>query len=60
LWYFPPGIPHTLQATNATENGAEFLLVFPEGNFSEDTTCVRLAPRACAPKADVGGAADSS
>lgn len=27
LWYFPPGIPHTLQATNVTEGGAEFLLV---------------------------------
>ena len=27
LWYFPPGIPHTLQATNISEGGAEFLLV---------------------------------
>lgn len=26
LWYFPPGIPHTLQATNISEGGAEFLL----------------------------------
>ena len=27
LWYFPPGIPHSLQATNDTEEGSEFLLV---------------------------------
>jgi oxalate decarboxylase/phosphoglucose isomerase-like protein (cupin superfamily) len=38
LWYFPPGFPHSLQATNATEDGAEFLLVFPDGAFSDDTT----------------------
>ena len=30
LWFFPPGVPHSLQATNATEDGAEFLLVGPE------------------------------
>jgi quercetin dioxygenase-like cupin family protein len=35
LWYFPPGIPHSLQATNGTKEGAEFLLVFPDGTFSE-------------------------
>ncbi|PCH42517.1 oxalate oxidase [Wolfiporia cocos MD-104 SS10] len=38
LWYFPPGIPHSLQATNQTEDGAEFLLVFDSGDFSEDST----------------------
>jgi oxalate decarboxylase/phosphoglucose isomerase-like protein (cupin superfamily) len=38
LWYFPPGIPHYLQALNTTANGAEFLLVFPSGTFSEDNT----------------------
>ena len=27
LWYFPPGIPHSLQATNDSADGAEFLLV---------------------------------
>lgn len=27
LWYFPAGMPHTLQATNDTAYGAEFLLV---------------------------------
>ncbi|KAH9050370.1 RmlC-like cupin domain-containing protein [Lactarius deliciosus] len=38
LWYFPPGIPHSLQATGDTPDGSEFLLVFPDGNFSEDST----------------------
>ncbi|KAI0926167.1 hypothetical protein AcV5_008697 [Taiwanofungus camphoratus] len=38
LWYFPPGVPHSLQATNQTEDGAEFLLVFDDGDFSEDST----------------------
>lgn len=27
LWYFPAGIPHSLQATATDPNGAEFLLV---------------------------------
>ncbi|GLB42134.1 putative oxalate decarboxylase [Lyophyllum shimeji] len=38
LWYFPAGNPHSLQATNATEDGAEFLLIFDSGAFSEDAT----------------------
>ncbi|KAL0066821.1 hypothetical protein AAF712_006224 [Marasmius tenuissimus] len=38
LWFFPAGIPHSLQATNDTEEGSEFLLIFPEGNFDEDET----------------------
>ncbi|KAF7792076.1 hypothetical protein EIP86_003106 [Pleurotus ostreatoroseus] len=38
LWYFPPGIPHSLQATNDNPDGAEFLLVFDDGSFSEDST----------------------
>lgn len=38
LWYFPPGIPHSLQATNDTKEGSEFLLIFPDGNFSDDDT----------------------
>ncbi|KAH9843579.1 oxalate decarboxylase [Rhodofomes roseus] len=38
LWYFPPGIPHSLQATNETEGGSEFLLVFDNGDFSDQTT----------------------
>jgi hypothetical protein len=51
LWYFPPGFPHYLQAKNSTptsysghassdpnEGGAEFLLVFDSGSFSEEST----------------------
>ncbi|KAI0342831.1 oxalate decarboxylase [Trametopsis cervina] len=37
LWYFPPGMPHSLQAT-ADGNGTEFLLVFDNGKFNEDAT----------------------
>jgi oxalate decarboxylase family bicupin protein len=36
LWYFPSGHPHSLQGLSA--NGTEFLLVFDDGNFSEDST----------------------
>lgn len=35
LWYFPPGIPHSIQAL---AEGAEFLLVFSDGHFSENST----------------------
>lgn len=35
LWYFPPGVPHSIQAL---ESGCEFLLVFDDGNFSEFAT----------------------
>jgi oxalate decarboxylase len=35
LWYFPPGIPHTIQGL---EGGCEFLLVFDDGNFSDLST----------------------
>jgi len=38
IWYFPPGTPHSLQATNITAEGSEFLLVFDSGSFSEDST----------------------
>ncbi|KAG6918423.1 hypothetical protein DXG01_014602 [Tephrocybe rancida] len=38
LWYFPPGIPHSLQATNDDPEGSEFVLVFDSGEFSEDST----------------------
>ncbi|KAL0945498.1 hypothetical protein HGRIS_000982 [Hohenbuehelia grisea] len=38
LWYFPPGIPHSLQATDDDPEGAEFILVFDTGDFSEDST----------------------
>ncbi len=36
LWYFPPSIPHSIQGTG--EDGVEFLLVFDDGAFSEDST----------------------
>ncbi|KAL5525866.1 hypothetical protein ACEPAG_7203 [Sanghuangporus baumii] len=38
LWYFPAGIPHSLQATDDDPDGSEFLLVFDDGAFSEDST----------------------
>jgi len=39
LWYFPPGIPHSIQALNDSgTDGSEFLLVFDSGTFSEDNT----------------------
>ncbi|KAG6372246.1 putative oxalate decarboxylase/oxidase [Boletus reticuloceps] len=38
LWYFPAGIPHSLQATNQSADGVEFLLIFDDGTFSEDAT----------------------
>ncbi|KAI0322870.1 oxalate oxidase [Amylostereum chailletii] len=37
LWYFPPGVPHSLQAT-ADGEGTEFLLVFDTGDFDENGT----------------------
>jgi oxalate decarboxylase len=36
LWYFPTGVPHSLQGLGP--DGCEFLLVFDDGNFSEDDT----------------------
>jgi oxalate decarboxylase len=36
LWYFPPGIPHSIQGLEP--DGCEFLLVFDDGNFSEFDT----------------------
>ncbi|KAB0676206.1 oxalate decarboxylase family bicupin [Aureimonas leprariae] len=39
LWYFPSGIPHSIQALeNEDADGCEFLLVFDDGAFSEDST----------------------
>jgi oxalate decarboxylase len=35
LWYFPAGIPHSIQGL---EGGCEFLLVFDDGSFSENET----------------------
>src|SRR3982074_2164711 len=36
LWYFPSGIPHSIQGLNP--DGCEFLLVFDDGEFDEDNT----------------------
>lgn len=36
LWYFPAGHPHSLQGLS--KGGCEFLLIFDDGSFSEDST----------------------
>ncbi len=36
LWFFPPGVPHSIQGLEG--DGVEFLLVFDNGNFSEGNT----------------------
>jgi oxalate decarboxylase len=36
LWVFPAGFPHSIQGLEP--DGTQFLLVFPQGNFSEDGT----------------------
>lgn len=36
LWYFPPGIPHSIQGLG--DDGCEFLLAFDDGGFDEDST----------------------
>ncbi|MEE8626627.1 MULTISPECIES: oxalate decarboxylase family bicupin [Methylobacterium] len=38
LWYFPSGIPHSIQGLPGEVDGCEFLLVFDDGHFSEDST----------------------
>ncbi|CAA7267451.1 unnamed protein product [Cyclocybe aegerita] len=38
LWFFPAGVPHSLQATDDDPDGSEFVLVFDSGDFSEDST----------------------
>lgn len=35
-WYFPTGIPHSIQALG--DDGCEFLLVFDDGHFDENST----------------------
>ena len=36
LWYFPSGIPHSIQGLGP--DGCKFLLVFDDGEFDEDST----------------------
>jgi oxalate decarboxylase len=38
LWYFPSGIPHSIQGLESDVDGVEFILVFDNGSFSEDST----------------------
>jgi oxalate decarboxylase len=47
LWYFPAGLPHSIQAL---EEGAEFLLVFDDGNFSENETFLITDWFQCTPR----------
>ncbi|TAQ90162.1 hypothetical protein B7494_g1458 [Chlorociboria aeruginascens] len=37
VWFFPAGVPHSIQAL---DEGAEFLLVFDQGTFNEDSTVI--------------------
>jgi oxalate decarboxylase family bicupin protein len=48
LWYFPPGVPHSLQGLG--ENGTEFLLIFDDGHFSEESTFILTEWLAHTPK----------
>src|SRR6266481_3862776 len=36
LWFFPSGVPHSIQGLNP--DGCEFMLVFDDGDFSESET----------------------
>src|SRR5260370_11471844 len=36
LWFFPSGVPHSIQGLGP--DGAEFMLVFDDGDFSESET----------------------
>jgi oxalate decarboxylase len=36
LWFFPGGVPHSIQGLGP--DGCEFVLVFNDGSFSEDST----------------------
>jgi oxalate decarboxylase len=36
LWYFPAGYPHSIQGLGP--DGSEFMLIFNQGDFSEDAT----------------------
>ena len=49
LWNFPAGIPHSIQGLE--NDGCEFLLVFDDGNFSEEETFLLTDWLAHVPKA---------
>lgn len=53
LWYFPSGTPHSIQGLGP--HGCEFLLVFDDGGFDEDSTFLLTdwfnhVPLRCLPK----------
>jgi len=52
LWYFPSGHPHSAQGLS--ENGTEFLLIFDDGNFNEESTFLLTDWLAHTPKAVLG------
>ena len=47
MWNFPSGIPHSIQGL---EEGCEFLLIFDDGNFTEDSTFLITDWFNCTPK----------
>lgn len=47
LWYAPPGFPHAIQGL---QEGTEFVLVFNDGNFSENQTLLLTELFAHTPK----------
>lgn len=48
LWYAPPGFPHAIQGLEG--EGTEFVLVFNDGNFSENQTLLVIELFAHTPK----------
>jgi oxalate decarboxylase len=48
VWYFPKGYGHSIQATGTTE--CHFILIFDNGNFSEDHTFSITDFIACMPR----------
>lgn len=47
VWFFPSGVPHSIQALSG---GVEFMLIFDEGDFSEDATFLASELFATQPK----------
>ena len=47
-WFFPAGIPHSIQGLEG--DGCEFLLVFDDGDFDENSTFLLTDWLACTPK----------
>jgi oxalate decarboxylase len=64
LWFFPSGIPHSIQGLNP--DGCEFMLVFDDGEFSESETVLlsdamaHLAPEVLSKNFTVGEKAFAS